>query len=272
MEIVDLSEEHEEVFLCCLKPEDENFKEGVPIKRAWFDRVRDRGMGVKLAIDEDGVVAGMIQYSPRELAPFVMADEGTFVIHCIWVHIYSIGIGNRGGKGMGPALLRAAEEDMRSRGARGVAAWGLKFEQWMNAPWFERHGYQRVDEQGSMALTFKAFDPDVDDPRFLAEVRRPEPLQDRARVSSFLIGWCTSGNLNHEWAKRASEELGDAVVFEHFDTSDPAVAAEWGISTGIYVNGDEYPVDGSETYVKMREFIRHRIQNGNVEIPRGPIQ
>ena len=259
VKIVDLSEEHEEVFLCCLKPEDEKFKEGVPIKRAWFDRVRDRGMGVKLAIDENGVVAGMIQYSPRELAPFVEAAEGTFVIHCLWVHSYSSGLGNRGGKGMGPALLRAAEEDMRSRGARGVAAWGLKFEQWMNAPWFERHGYHRVDEQGSMALTFKAFDPDVDDPRFRAEVRRPEPLHDGARVSSFLIGWCTSGNLNHEWAKRASEELGDAVVFEHFDTSDPEVAAEWGISTGIYVNGEAYPVDGSETYVKVREFIRQRI-------------
>jgi hypothetical protein len=259
MEIVDLSPENEDVFLCCLKPEDRVFAEGVPLKRRWLDRHRDGGLGVKLAIDDDGVVAGMIQYSPRGLAPFVVADAGTWVVHCIWVHVYEDGIGNRGGRGMGPALLRAAEEDMRGRGARGVAAWGIVSDGWMNAPWFERHGYGRVDQQGWLGLTFKAFDPDVDDPRFLQEVKRPEPLPGKARVSSFLIGWCTSGNLNHEWARWASEELGDAVVFEHYDASDPAVAAEWGISTGIYVNGDRYPVDGTETYDKFMDFIRQRI-------------
>jgi ribosomal protein S18 acetylase RimI-like enzyme len=260
MQIVDLDPEHEDVFLRCLKVDDRTFGEGVPLKRAWLDRHRDGGVGVKLAIDDDGAVAGMIQYSQKELAPFVVADGGTWVIHCIWVHVYEGGIGNRGGRGMGPALLRAAEEDMRSRGARGVAAWGIQADQWMNAPWFEGHGYRRVDEQGWLALTFKAFDPDVDDPRFLAEVRRPEAIPGKVRVSSFCIGWCTSGNLNHEWAKRASEELGDAVVFEHYDTSDPAVAAEWGISTGIFVDGEQYPVDGTETYEKVREFIGQRIR------------
>jgi ribosomal protein S18 acetylase RimI-like enzyme len=259
MEIVDLTEEHEEVYLCCLKSEDRTLAQGVPIKRRWLDRHRDRGLGVKLAIDDDGEVAGMIQYSPRGLAPFLVADSGTWVVHCIWVHIYEGGIGDRGGRGIGPALLRAAEEDMRARGARGVAAWGIQADEWMNAPWFERHGYHRVDEQGWLALTFKAFNPDVDDPRFLREVKRPGPVPGKARVSSFLIGWCTSGNLNHEWAKRASEELGDAVVFEHFDTSDPTVAAEWGISTGIFVNGEEFPVGGNENYEKVRQFIRDRI-------------
>lgn len=148
---------------------------------------------------------------------------------------------------------------MRGRGARGVAAWGLQGPGWMNAPWFERRGYHRADEQGWLALTFKAFDPDVGDPRFLEEARRPEPIPGKVRVSSFLIGWCTSGNLNHEWARRAAEELGDAVVFEHFDTSDPEVAREWGISTGIYVDGEAFPVDGAETYDRVRQFIEQRL-------------
>ncbi|UCC92822.1 MAG: GNAT family N-acetyltransferase [Thermoplasmata archaeon] len=259
MEIVDLTPEHERTFLCCLKPEDEVFAGGVPIKRQWLDRHREEGVGVKLTIDDDGAVAGMVQYSPRELAPFVTADEGTWVVHCIWVHVYPSGIGDRGGRGMGTALLQAAEDEMRDQGARGVAAWGIVADEWMNAPWFERHGYRRVDEQGWLALTFKAFDPDVDEPRFLREVKRPGPIPGKARVSSFLIGWCTSGNLNHEWARRAAEELGEDVVFERFDTSDLSVATEWGISTGIFVNGDQLPVDGTETYEKVRDFIRDRL-------------
>jgi hypothetical protein len=259
MQIVDLTPDREDTFLCCLKTEDQVFKGGVPLKRQWLERFRGDGVGVKLAIDEDGVVAGMIQYTPRRLAPFVTGDDGIWVIHCIWVHLYQSGIGDRSGSGMGMALLQAAEEDMRSRGARGVAAWGLRVPDWMNAPWFERHGYRRVDEQGWLALTFKAFDPDVEDPGWRIEVKRPEPIPGRVRVSSFLIGWCTSGNLNHEWARRTAEELGDAVLFEHHDTSDPSVAEEWGITTGIYVDGDEYPIDGTETYQKIKDFIAARM-------------
>jgi GNAT superfamily N-acetyltransferase len=259
MEIVELTPEHEEVFLCCLKPYSATFAEGVPAKREWLERNRDRGLGVKLAIDDDGEVAGMIQYSDRRLAPFVVADEGTWVVHCVWVHLYGSGIGDRSGRGMGKALLRAAEEDARARGARGMAAWGALEEEWLNVPWFERQGYRVVDRQGPLGLAFKAFDLDLGEPRFLEEVRRPPVIPGKARVSSFCIGWCTAGNLNHEWARRAAEELGDAVVFEHFDTSDPEVAREWGISTGIFVNGEDYQMDGSETYEKMREFIRQRI-------------
>ncbi|NOQ53836.1 MAG: hypothetical protein GQ558_04430 [Thermoplasmata archaeon] len=259
VEIVDLGPEHEDVYLSCLKPEDAVFAEGVPMKRDWYRRSRDGGVRVKLAIDDDGAVAGMVQYVPRPLAPFVVGDDDIWVIHCIWVHVYESGIGNRGGRGMGPALLRAAEEDMRQRGARGVAAWGLTIPEWMNVPWFEGQGYSRVDVQGVMGLAFKAFDPDVDDPRWLRETKRPEPIPGKVRVSSFVIGWCTSGNLNHEWARRAARELGDDVVFETYDTSDPEVVREWGISTGIYVDGEEYAVDGSETYVRFRDLIRSRM-------------
>jgi len=259
MEVVDLTGERMDAFLCCLKPEDAEFRQGVPLRREWLWRHRHRGVGVKLAIDDDGAVAGMVQYTPRPLSPFVEGPDDLWVIQCIWVHVYASGIGDRGGRGLGTALLRAAEADMRARGARGVAAWGLATEGWMNAPWFERHGYTRVDEHGPLAMAFKAFDPDVDEPRFLREVRRPGPVPGKARVSSFLIGWCTSGNLVHEWALRAAEELGGSVVFERYDTSDPEVAREWGISTGLFVNGDQYPVDGTETYGKVREFIRQRI-------------
>ncbi len=259
MDIVDLGPEHENVYLSCLKPEDTTFTDGIPMKRDWYREYHDRGVRVKLAIDDDGAVAGMIQYVPRPLAPFVVGDDDIWAIHCIWVHVYESGIGNRGGKGMGSALLKAAEEDMRQRGARGVAAWGLMFPQWMNVPWFEKQGYSKVDVQGVMGLAFKAFDPDVDEPRWLQERKHPEPIPGKVRVSSFVIGWCTSGNLNHEWARQAAQELGDDVVFETYDTSDPEVVREWGITTGIYVDGEPYPVDGSETYEKFHEHIRSRL-------------
>ena len=110
MEIVDLTEDRLDVFLCCLKPEDMGFAGGVPLKREWYRRFRDRGVRVKLAIDEDGVAAGMSQYAPVDLSPSIEGEGGTWVIDCIWVHGYRSGIGDRRGKGMGPALLAASDK------------------------------------------------------------------------------------------------------------------------------------------------------------------
>jgi hypothetical protein len=129
----------------------------------------------------------------------------------------------------------------------------------MNAPWFETHGYQRVEDRGWYALTFKAFAEEALEPRWIVERKRPTPVPGAVRVSSFEPGWCTSGNLIHEWSRRAVEELGDPVVFESFDTSDPKVVAEWGISSGLYVDGEEMPITGEETYERVRDHIRSHL-------------
>jgi GNAT superfamily N-acetyltransferase len=258
MEIVDLTPEREELLHCCLKPYDAEFAGGVPRKREWYNQARDRGARAKLAIDDDGEVAGMVQYAPVELAPHVVGDA-IWVVLCIWVHAYEGGVGDRRGRGMGPALLDAAETDAREHGAKGMAAWGITSPFWMNAPWFESRGYHRVEEHGWYALVFKSFLEGVSEPRWIEELKRPEPLPGKVRVSSFAAGWCTSGNLIQEWARRAVEELGDPFVYEEFDTSDPDVVAEWGISTGLFIDGEPLEVKGDETFEKIRDFIRARM-------------
>jgi GNAT superfamily N-acetyltransferase len=259
MEIVDLTPDREELLFCCLKPYDEEFAKGVPRRREWQRSFGERGFSAKLAIDDDGEVAGMVQYVPVEHAPHVAGEVGTWVILCIWVHAYQEGLGDRRGRGLGSALLEAAEADMRSRGATGVAAWGLTQPFWMNAPWFEEHGYRRVEDRGWYALTFKAFKEGAIEPRWIVERKRPEPIPGKVRVSSFEPGWCTSGNLIHRWAKDAAAELGEPVLFEEFDTSDPEVVAHWGISTGLFVDGEELTITGDETYEKVLDFIKYHI-------------
>ena len=261
MEMVDLAEDREDLYMCCLKPYDEEFSGGVPLKRQWFARARERGLRVKLAIDDDGEVAGMIQYIPVEHS--AVMGEDLYYIMCIWVHGYERGVGDRRGHGLGTALLEAAEEDARALGARGMVAWGIKQPTWMSAQWFGKHGYRRVDRDGNAVLVFKPFTEEALLPFWVKRIRLPGPIPGKVRVSSFVPGWCTSGNLIHEWARRAAGELGDPVVFEHFDTSDPGVLATWGVSSGLFVDGEELPIRGDETYEKVRTFIRERV-------PRGP--
>jgi GNAT superfamily N-acetyltransferase len=255
MEVVDLEPEHEDLFLCCLKPYDAEFATGVRRKVRWYESFRGHGLGAKMAIDDDGQVAGMIQYVPVEHAPHVEGAEGVWVILCIWVHGYPQGVGDRRGRGLGPALLTAAEEDMAARGALGIAAWGITQPVWMNVPWFESNGYRRVEDRGWYALAFKPLEEGIAAPRWVQERKRPKAIPGKVRVSAFEPQWCPAGNLILEWARAASDEMGDLVVFEEFDTSDPRVAAEWGISTGLFVDGEEMAIRGDETYQKVRDHI-----------------
>ncbi len=53
----------------------------------------------------------MIQYLPVEES--VIDGKGLYFIPCIWLHGHKKGIGDFQGKGLGTALLKAAENDAK---------------------------------------------------------------------------------------------------------------------------------------------------------------
>ena len=75
---------------------------------------KEKGLGVKLARSEAEKICGMIQYLPIEES--FVEEKDLYEVYCIWVHGY------KQGKGIGKALLAAAEEDVRDLGAKGLAA------------------------------------------------------------------------------------------------------------------------------------------------------
>ena len=95
----------------------------------------------------------MIQYLPIEQSS--VEGSGLYFIPCIWVHGHKQGRGNFQGRGMGRALLEAAEEDARALGAQGMAAWGLWLPFWMRAS-CSKHGYRSADRDGIASLRLEA--------------------------------------------------------------------------------------------------------------------
>jgi hypothetical protein len=65
MKIIDLAPEHEEIYCQCLEEWSDEIREAGGHKRAWYAGARDRGLRVKLAVDDKGTVGGMIQHLPR---------------------------------------------------------------------------------------------------------------------------------------------------------------------------------------------------------------
>ncbi|MEN8235062.1 MAG: GNAT family N-acetyltransferase, partial [Actinomycetota bacterium] len=165
MEIVDLSAEFEDSYFHCLEDWSAEMKEAGDHKARWYHKMRDRGLRVKLAIDDERRPIGMIQYLPIEHSIALGSD--LHMILCIWVHGHKEGVGNRQGRGTGKALLAAAESDARELGAKGLAAWGIVFPFWMKARWFKKHGYRAVDRQGMRSLLWKPFTEDAVPPRWI---------------------------------------------------------------------------------------------------------
>jgi GNAT superfamily N-acetyltransferase len=150
MRIVQLPEEQERLYFMCLEDWSDEIKEAGEHKAVWFDRMKNNGLRVRLALDDEGKVGGMIQYVPIEHS--FAEGKGLYYVHCIWVHGHKQGRGNYQKRGMGKALLVAAEEDARELGARGIVAWGVILPFWMRASWFLKHGYSKADRQGLQVL------------------------------------------------------------------------------------------------------------------------
>ncbi|MBE0518155.1 MAG: GNAT family N-acetyltransferase [Thermoplasmata archaeon] len=258
MEIRDLDKADEQLFFKCLEDWSDEMAESGSRREAWFARMSENGLRAKVAIDDKGVIGGMIQYLPIEQSN--AEGAGLHFINCIWVHGYRQGRGNFQGKGMGSALLKAAEVDVRSLGSGGMVAWGLSLPFWMRASWFKKHGYSKVDKVGPSVLLWKPFSGDAKPPKWISTRNKPVPQDGTVVVTSFNSGWCAAQNLVHERAKRAAAICGDRVRFEHIDTLDRNTFLEWGIGEALFVDGKQIRTGPPPSFEKIKSIIERRVR------------
>ncbi len=260
MKIVDLNELHLPMYLACLEEWSDEIKEAGNHKEVWYHRMKNRGLRVKLAVDDQGVVGGMIQCVPIEYS--FAEGKDLYVIQCIWVHGHTQGRGNFQGKGMGTALLQAAEEDAKSLGAKGIAAWGIIFPAWMRASWFKKHGYRKVDRVGIQTLLWKPFTSDAIPPKWIRQKEKPPFEPNKVTVTAFCNGWCPAMNVVFERAKRAAADpqFAGKVVFKPIDTFDRQEFLRWGISDGLFINQKEVRIGPPPTLDMIRKLIRSRLR------------
>lgn len=256
MKIIDLDERNKPIYFLCLE-ESSDIKESGIHKSLWFDRMKDRGLRVKLAVDDNDNVGGMIQYLPIEHSH--VSGKELFFIYCIWVHGHKQGRGNFQNRGFGSSLLNAAEEDARSSGAKGIAAWGISMPFWMKASWFRKHGYRKADKDGMAVLLWKPFTSDAIAPRWIKQKKKPESIPGKVTVTSFINGWCPAQNVVYERAKRASEEFGDRVVFREVNTMDKGNFNEWGIVDALFIDGKQIRTGPPPTYESIKKKIKKRV-------------
>lgn len=260
IEIVDLGPEHEALYFVCLEDWPGADVAGAGDHKArWYRSARTRGLRVKLALDGEQRVGGMIQYLPIEHSPAI--GRGLEFVLCIWVHGHAQGRGDFRGRGMGTALLEAAEADARARGVAGMAAWGLALPVWMRASWFRRHGYRRADRRGLAALVWKPFTPGAEPPAWPAPTgKRPERVAGKVVVTGCVNGWCPAQNLAFERARRAAARFGPIVECRRVDTDDRETMLAWGESDALFVDDRRVRTGPPPSEEKLAALIGRRVR------------
>jgi GNAT superfamily N-acetyltransferase len=257
MGIIDLNEKYRDTYLVCLEDWSDEIKEAGNHKETWFEGMKDKGLRVKLAVDGEKA-CGMIQYVPIEHS--FAEGKDLYFVHCIWVHGYKKGVGNYQKRGVGKALLRAAEADVKAKGAKGLAVWGISMPFFMKASWFKKQGYAKVDKVGMQVLLWKPFTEDAVLPKWIREKKRPQKKEGKVTVSAFLNGWCPAMNMTFERAKRAAGEFGDQVEFQDIRTIDRATFLDWGIVDAVFIDGKPVRTGPPPSYDKIKNKIAKRVK------------
>ncbi len=255
--IIDLAEETQGDYFNCMEEWSDEMQDGVPRKACWYTATREKGLRVKLARNQAGIITGMIQYAPVEQA--WIEGEDLYFVYCIWVHGHKKGRGDMRGRGIGSALLRAAEDDAGQLQTKGLVVWGLILPFFMRAGWFKKHGYRKVDRRGISALLWKPFSKEASPPRWMRTVKKPEPVPGKVVITAVTNGWCTGINGMLERARRISREFGDRVVYREVDTGRRGVAREWGLSDALFVDQKNIYKGPPLTYKKIKKIIARKV-------------
>lgn len=258
MNIIDLTSQHESLYFCCLEDWSDEIKEAGNHKEKWYNNIKDKGLRVKLAMNEDGVIGGMIQYLPIENS-FISGND-LYVILCIWVHGYKKGRGNFQKRGLGKALLEAAENDVRNLSSKGIVAWGISLPMFMKASWFKKHGYEVVDKDGMIRLLWKPFSNYAQKPAFIKQKKTPDLINGKVNISLFKNGWCPAYNMVYERTKRAVSGLEDKIIINEYDTTDRTVLNEWGISDALFIDDKKVRTGPPPSFEKIQKNIQKKVK------------
>ncbi|MFX1408367.1 MAG: GNAT family N-acetyltransferase [Promethearchaeota archaeon] len=258
MKIINLEEKYNHLYFMCLEDWSDEMKEAGDHKEKWYHKIKDKGLSVKLALDDNENVVGMIQYIPIKYS--MAQGNDLYYINCVWVHGYDEGVGNFQKRGIGKALLKAAEDDVKYKGAKGIVAWGISLPFWMKASWFKKQGYVKVDKNSIAQLLWKPFRDDAVPPKWIKRKKTPEKKPGKVTVTSFINGWCPAQNIVYERAKRATLAFGDKVIFQEVDTFNRDTFLEWGIGDALFIDGKEIRTGPPPSYEKIKKKIEKRVK------------
>jgi GNAT superfamily N-acetyltransferase len=199
----------------------------------WLRELRGQGLCVKIAL-LDGQHAGFLYLFPIEIAPVGPVGQDLSVIQCLTVQE------GLKGRGVGGALVAAAEREARARGKVGLVVTAFYHDFWfMPASFFEACGFTVARRKGDAAILWLAFDESAQPPHLLERRYRFTPVPNKVVIDLFWSRSCLTTDTEAERVREVAAEFGDTVLLREHRTDDPAVRDRCGIYRAIMIDGQE---------------------------------
>jgi len=216
---------------------------------AWLKGNYDRGVRAKVALLGAARV-GFIYVMPTEISPWGPVAAGLMVVPCLVAH------SNWKGRGVGKALLAAAEEEARRQGNKGLVIQAYDWDSWfMPLAYFAKLGFKEVERTGKYVLLWKRFDETAEPPRLLKPGYEYEPVEGKVVVDLFYNTFCETSDIEAHRVREVAAEFGDKVVLREYPAEDRQTLHRYQTPRGIYINGQEI----FWGYEAPREGIREAI-------------
>ncbi|MFX1513884.1 MAG: GNAT family N-acetyltransferase [Promethearchaeota archaeon] len=245
---------------CAHVHESEESDAAAETRSEWYRKMYPLGFRTKVAfIDEKPV--GYLHLIPIEHSHWGPLGEDLMVIYCLNVH------NEMKGKGIGRALLQAAEDETKKQGKKALVVEAYYYEDFWFIPalFFERNGFipierKKVIKEGEKdfldeaAILWKVFDESAEPPCFAVPNFEFQPIENKVVVDLFSDSFCKP--IEAQRVRDVVQEFGDKVIFNEYITSDRVIFEKYQISRAIFINGKEI----GWGYNAPREGIQAAIQ------------
>jgi GNAT superfamily N-acetyltransferase len=216
---------------------------------AWLRSMFEKGLRIKVA-RLNGKPVGFLYAMPIEVSPWDFIGESLLAIPCLWV------IRDEVGKGVGRALIDAAEREAKEQGLKGMVTTAFYHDFWfMPAGYFETLGFEVADRRKSAAVLWKHWDPSAKPPKLMERNYEFKPIPGNVVIDLFWNPICLTTDIEAQRVREIAAEFGDGVVLNEYPADDREVLLKYRTPRAILVNGNEIYWG----YEAPREGIREAI-------------
>jgi GNAT superfamily N-acetyltransferase len=231
--VVDARGEHGRYVSLCTHADEENPDNlhAAYMRLQWLRQAKY--VGTKVAVGEDGAPRGFIHMTPIESPLSGMRGKDLLVIPCLTIN-YQLVYAQKRGTGVGRKLVQACEEAARRRGLKGLAVSAYGGEFWfMPSAFFQRLGFERVKESNIWVKKWG----DAEDPAGVEAHYEYRVVPGKVVIDYFWSPFCFTVCKEVINVRQVAAEFGDKIELREYRADDPKIAAQYGMSRALFING-----------------------------------
>jgi GNAT superfamily N-acetyltransferase len=229
IEDLTLENAHEAIGLC-IAPK-APFEKARREKLRWLKERLPDPAGGKLAYSDESL-AGMLEYSLVEDAPFPVNGKDLLHINCIWV------LPEFQRRGIGKSLMRASLIEAKARRRKGLSVISYDGTFLMPTTFFLHEGFRRIQIRGREELMWREIEP-CTPPTFLPHRYLPRTSAKKIMVDVLCSPQCPWSVITRQRLEKVSREFGREVKISSVTTNDREAVEQLGDSRKVFVNGTE---------------------------------